>query len=444
MPTSNCIDSTPKIEAALQEQHQCPSPFHYRPTIYEELNDYSAAFDDGKVQRPVCIGSCCMECATVGLWPEGKTSYNKRVQIFLHLASLPFWLTCLIYELMRPNRSQRCTQSFLIVMITGHVMNGLAALIEAPLRGETCSRTIYSMTAFFNPLVAVVGFVCTTGVFLCFLTEGFFLAHMAERIVIKTDYIERYYKWAIAFTVTVALAMAIGFTASSSFQLGPTSLAPFTFDSVQTLVLMSFSGVFILGGFLCILIVIGFLMKSAFEARVLYHSASKATSRAIGLLLLQWRTFVLSFLISLIWVLSLVAYIKTKRFSSLMSGQEMPPVFVNWVMCLFSTYDRASCQAIIASETKALDHILVAGLMSGVYHTFMPFVFIFRSSVFDVIEHWPFFHRFFPNRSKPETGTTGMSFAHMTKAGSNMSHSMTTLSATARPISPQATQHEAV
>ncbi|RKO97815.1 hypothetical protein CAUPRSCDRAFT_10535 [Caulochytrium protostelioides] len=120
MPTSNCIDSTPKIEAALQEQHQCPSPFHYRPTIYEELNDYSAAFDDGKVQRPVCIGSCCMECATVGLWPEGKTSYNKRVQIFLHLASLPFWLTCLIYELMRPNRSQRCTQSFLIVMITGH------------------------------------------------------------------------------------------------------------------------------------------------------------------------------------------------------------------------------------------------------------------------------------------------------------------------------------
>ncbi|RKO96347.1 hypothetical protein CAUPRSCDRAFT_11963, partial [Caulochytrium protostelioides] len=324
------IDSTPKIEAALQEQHQCPSPFHYRPSITEELEYHRYAIEQGLIEKPLCVG---------------------------------------------------------------HALNGLAAIIEAYLLGETCHSTIYPITAYFNPVTAVIGFVSTTGLFLCFIIDGFFLAHIAERVVLNRDTIERNHRLVVAFAVIVALGMAIGFTATHTFQLGPSPLAPYAFNSWPPLATIVTAGVFILSGALCVAMVVFYLLRATFQSRFLYHSASKVTARAVSLLMLQWRTILLSTFVSLIWMFSLIAYVKSRSFAAVLSNNSLSSDYLTWVKCLFSTYDREQCQPFLSTATHNLSFVLIPGLLSGIYHVFMPLVLMLRVVVFDWIKGWPVVHQ---------------------------------------------------
>ncbi|RKO96377.1 hypothetical protein CAUPRSCDRAFT_11932 [Caulochytrium protostelioides] len=299
-------------------------------------------------------------------------------------------------------------------------MIALSGLIETPFFGETCSRTIYQSSAFFSPSIAAIGFFCTMGMVMCFVVDGFFMAHIAERIVFNRDMIERYHRWVIAFAVVVSAVMAIVFAALNLYQLSPSSIAPYT-STISIVTVISFAGFFIIGGALCISMVIVFLLKSAFDSRFLYHSASKATTRAAALLMVQWRTFLLIWFVFMIWVFSLLSYRKTDRFNSLFFDETMSPVFAEWFTCLFTHNDRGVCQTILGPEASSLTFILIPGLLSGVYHLFMPIVLLFRSSVFDSMRQSVLLRRF--QRSSKRSSDT--SFSQMAKMSQGSSHPTT-------------------
>ncbi|RKO98867.1 hypothetical protein CXG81DRAFT_28344 [Caulochytrium protostelioides] len=410
---SVCVDTALAIvraaAAASQQDPVCPLPFVARPGIHAELERYRDPIKQHRLAPPLCLGVCCLPCDAHPIWPEGFIKRYVDIQILLLAASAPLWLFCLTFQ-FHPSR-YKYPQYFLTTFVIGHVFMTLSAMIQAPRRGNICSRTIYTATAFFDGDVAPIGWFMDMGSMWSVAMNLLFLVHMLERMTFNSNRLQRYIFAPITGITIVCFAKAIVFTALGSFRLSPNTAVTFEMTSPYFIGKIVSMGTTVVLSVLAAIAVIGYLLFVIYQQRSIFRSQTEFWERALQMIGIQWRTYVCLMVIALTWSFSLAAHvIVTPSIKAMYQPLLQEPHFSTWATCLFQGHARSDCEGIMALRGFQLYLVMLPGLINGVFSCLMPPILLLRSSNRALLERLPYVGRYLRSKPAPPAAPDSLHF----------------------------------